>query len=270
MIQRISRDQFDILGSNMFGERLDGRPVQGIREQSATQNYKIGSRRIEKNWVLHYARATVAIPSVTGKYRLAGALTPILAANELIMTVVAAAGQRYVTIPDATSVVNYYANGTIECWPSVAGTFEFHRIISSTVSNGTTVTLTLDDNLDNALAIGDMVAPMPSPYVATGPMGAAYAGRQQAIGLPLIPVTINYYYWAITWGEVFLSCQGGGWPEDTQSCMDVFAWQDGTVAHLGAWGAGTYDGAGTSPQRVGNALYSGDYGTGRIMLQLDP
>ena len=265
-----TRDDWDAMFKLVLGERLPGRPPQGVREQSAIQNYKIGSRRDYRGWVLHYGRVSVAIPSITGKYRLAGSLTPILAANEILLTVAAAAGQKLVTIPDAVHGENYYQNGTIECWPTGGGTFEFHRIMSSTASNRVTVTLTLEDNLDNALAIGDMVAPMPSPYYAVGPMGAVYAGRQQAIGLPLIPVTENYYAWFITYGEVFLSCQGGGWPEDAVSCMDVFAWQDGTVAHLGAWGAGTYDGAGTSPQRVGYALYSGDYGTGRIMLQLDP
>ncbi len=266
---RMTRDQFDKLGEHTFGERFSGRPDQSIREISSTQNFKIGARKVDKRWVLHYARASVAIPVATGMFRLAGCLTPILAANELILTVAAAAGQKLVTIPDATSPVNYYQGGTIECWPA-AGTFDLHRIASSTATNGTTVTLTLEENLVNALAVGRMVCPMPSPYYATGPMGAVYAGRQYAIGLPLVPVAINNFYWAITWGEVFLSCQGGGWPEDAVNCMDAFAWQDGTVAHLRAWGVGADIGGGSSPQRIGTGLYSGDYGTGRIMLKLDP
>ena len=271
MASRMTREQFDLIGERMFGERLPGRPDQGIRTISAVQNFKIGSRRVEKGWILHYTRASVAIPTASGLFRLAGCQTPMLAANELVLTVAAAAGQKLITIPDAISPVNYYQGGTIECWPA-AGDFELHRIASSTVSNGTTVTLTLEENLINALAVGRMVAPMPSIYYATGPMSSAgiYNGREQAIGVPLVPVTIDNFYWAITWGDVFLSCQAAGWPEDAAACMDVFAWPDGTVAHLGAWAAGTYDGAGTSPQRVGNGLYSGDYGTGRIKLQLDP
>lgn len=269
MVARMTRTQFNLLGERMFGERLPGRPDQGIREVSTIQNFKIGARREEKNWVFHYARTSVAIPSASGKFRLAGCLTPILAANELVLTVAAAAGQKLITIPDATSPVNYYQGGTIECWPA-AGDFELHRIASSTASNGVTVTLTLEENLENALAVGRMVSPMPSIYYATGPMGAVYARRQCAIGLPLVAVPISNFYWAITWGDIFLSCQAGGWPEDAAACMDVFAWQDGTIAHLAAWAAGTYNGAGTSPQRVGHGLYSGDYGTGRVMLQLDP
>jgi len=265
-----TREDFDYMFRLVVGDRLPGRPPQGVRQESAIQNYKIGSRRVYRNWVFHYGQASVAIPSASGKFRLAGSLTPILAANELILTAAAAAGQKLVSIPDAASPVNYYQNGTIECWPTGGGDYELHRIMSSTVSDGVNVVLTLEDNLDNALAIGDMVAPMPSPYYAVGPMGVTYPRREQAIGLPLIPVTVDYYAWFITYGEVFLSCQAGGWPEDAVDCMDVFAWQDGTVAHLAAWGAGTYDGAGTSPQRVGYALYGGDYGTGRIMLQLEP
>ncbi len=265
-----SRTEFDAVFEQFVGKRLPGRPPQGIREESAIQNYELGSRRVANNWTLHYGRASVAIPAASGKFRLAGSKTPILAANELILTVAAAAGQKLVTISDAASALNYYKGGTIECWPSGGGTFELHRIAGSTATNGITVTLTLEDNLRHALAIGDMVVPMPSIYYAVGPMGVTYPQREQAVGLPLIAVTATYYAWFITWGEVLLSCQAGGWPEDAAACMDVFAWQDGTIAHLAAWGAGTYDGAGTSPQRVGAALYSGNYGTGRVMLQLDP
>lgn len=270
MVARMSRTQFDILGENLFGKRLLGRPDQDIREESLIQNFQIGSRRVDKGWVFHYCRAAAAIPAVSGKFRLAGSRTPMLAANELILTVAAAAGQKLITIPDAVNIANYYQGGTIECWPSAAGTFELHRILSSTDSNGVTVTLTLEEDLDFALAIGDMVAPMPSMYYATGPMGVAYANRTQAVCLPLIEVTNGYYYWGITWGDVFLSCQAAGWPEDAAKCMDVFAWSDGTIAHMAAWTAGDYTGAANSPQRVGYGLYSGDHGTGRVMLQLDP
>lgn len=263
-----THEQFDTMLAEILGERLPGRPIQGIYAESAVQNYKIGSRRREKAWSLHYCRASVAMP-YTNKYRLAGNLTPALAANEIVLTVAAAAGQKDVTIPDTTSAVNYYQGGTIECWTTV-GTFEFHRIASSLATDATSVVLTLEEVLVNALAIGNMVLPLPSIYYATGPMGTTYPRRETAVSLALIPVTILYYYWGITYGQVFLSCQGGGWPGDAVDCKDVFAWQDGTIAHLAAWGAGTYDGASTSPQRVGYGLPSGDYGSGNIMLQLDP
>jgi len=260
--------QFDEMLDQILGKRLPYRPDQGLYEESAVQNFEIGSRRRVKAWTLHYCRASVALPD-TAKYRLSGNLIPALAANEIVLTVAAALGQRRVTIPDAVAPVNYYQGGTIECWTTV-GTFEFHRIASSFASDGTNVVLTLEDPLVNALAIGNMVLPLPSIYYATGPMGVTYARRETAVCLPLIPVTVNCFYWGITYGQAFLSCQGGGWPGDAVDCKDVFAWQDGTIAHLAAWGAGTYDGAGTSPQRVGYGLPSGDYGSGNIMLQLDP
>ncbi len=265
-----TRNDFNAAFQWMNGQKLPGRYEQGPREESAIQNYALGARKFFDNWTFHYMRASVAIPVASGKFRLTGSKTPILAANELTLTAAAAAGQKLVSIPDAASAADYYQGGTIECWPSAAGTFELHRIVSSTASDGTNVVLTLSEALQFALAIGDLVVPMPSIYYATGPMGVTYPQREQAVGLPLIAVQAGYFYWGITWGEVLLSCQASGWPEDAAACMDVFAWQDGTVAHLAAWGAGTYDGAGTSPQRVGHALYSGDYGTGRIMLQLNP
>jgi len=268
---RMTRQQFDELAEFVHGERLLGRPDQGVYVESAVQNFKIGARKqVKDSWVFHYSRASVALPYMTGQYRLAGSQTAILLANELIMTVAAAAGQKLVSIPDATSPVNYYQGGTIEVW-SVAGTrYELHRIASSTVSDGTDVVLMLEENLLYTIAVGEMVLPMPSIYYAVGPMGVTYARREYAACLAMIPVTINCYFWGLTHGPCTVSCQALGWPEDAVDCMDVFAWQDGTVAHLGAWGVGTDIGAGTSPQRVGTGLYRGDYGASRIMLKLDP
>jgi hypothetical protein len=272
-----SRAELEQVANQILGERLDGRPDQDIYVESAVQNFKIGSRRRVRGWTLHYCRASVALP-YTNKYRLVGNLTPALGdvpsplegpGCEVILTVAAPAGQKNITIPDIDSPVNLYQGGTIECWTTV-GTFEFHRIASSTVSNGTSVVLTLEDPLVNALAIGNMVAPLPSIYYATGPMGVTYPRRETAVCLPLIPVTVNRFYWGITYGQVFLSCQGTNWPGKLVDCKDVFVWQDGTIAALNDWGAGTYDGASTSPQRVGYGLPSGDYGSGNIMLQLDP
>ena len=270
-MRHITRTEEEQIVNSILGERLPNAAEQGIYEESATQKFKIGARRqVKDSWVFHYCKASVALPFMTGQYRLAGSLTAILAANELILTVAAAAGQKRITIPDATSPVNYYQGGTVECW-GVAGTrYEFHRIASSSASDGTNVILVLEENLLYALAVGEMVLPMPSIYRAVGPMGAAYAGRQYACCLAMIPVTVDSFFWGLTYGPCFISMQGGGWPQDAVNCMDVCAWADGTAAHLGKWGAGTYDGAGTSPQRIGTGLYQGDYGTGRIMLQLDP
>ena len=270
-MSHMTRQEFEAITELVHGERLPGRPNQGIYEESAIQNFKIGARRqVKDSWVFHYCRAAVALPYMTGQYRLAGSQTAILAANELIMTVAAAAGQKRVTIPDATSPVNYYQGGTIECW-SVAGTrYEFHRIASSTVSDGTNVVLTLEENLLYPIAIGEMVLPMPSVYYAVGPMGVTYARREYAACLAMIPVTQYNYFWGLTWGPCMISCQALGWPEDAVDCMDVFAWQDGTVSHLKQWPANTDVGANTSPQRVGTGLYRGDYGSSRIMLKLDP
>ena len=273
-MEHYSRNDWSRAVELVVGERLPGRPVQDIYVESAVQNYKIGARRQEKLWVLHYCRASVALP-YTNKYRLVGNLTPALGdvpsplegpGCEVILTVAAAAGQKNITIPDINSPVNLYQGGTIECWTSV-GTFEFHRIASSTVSNGTSVVLTLEDPLVNALAIGNMVAPLPSPYYATGPMGVTYPTRETAVCLALIPVTVNYFYWGITWGPVFLSCQANFWPGKLASDKDAYVWQDGTAATLGKWAPA----AGVpSPQRIGYGLPSGDYGSGNIMLQLDP
>ena len=260
-----SRAELEEIANVILGERISGRPEQGVYEQSAAQNFKLGaSRKVKGGWMLHYCRAKNAI---TLPYRLAGNLSQVLAANELILTAGAAAGQKRVSIPDTTSPVNFYAGGKIECWPA-GGTFEFHRIAASSASDGTNVVLTLEDPLITALAVGDMVLPTPSIYYATGPMGVEKQQFETAVAMPLIPVTAGYFYWGITWGPVFLSMQGGQWPGHAVEEKDVYCWMDGTGAVADAFGGIA---AGTSaPQRVGYGLPSGDYGSGLIMLQLSP
>ena len=272
-MRHISRTEEEQIVNSILGERLPNAQDQGIYEESASQKFKIGARKWVKGWTLHYCRASVALP-YTNKYRLVGNLTPALGdaaplegpGKEVILAVASPAGTKNITIPDVDSPVNLYQGGTIECWTTV-GTFEFHRIASSTESNGTSVVLTLEDPLVNALAIGNMVAPLPSPYYATGPMGVTYPRRETAVCLALVPVTVNYFYWGITWGAVFLSCQADFWPGKLVSDKDVYAWEDGTGATLGKWAPA----AGVpSPQRIGYGLPSGDYGSGNVMLQLDP
>lgn len=272
-MRHLTRDEYMSVFEQAIGERLPGAADQGIYEQSLTQKFKIGARKQVKGWVLHYCRASVALP-YTNKYRLVGNLAPALGdaavlegpGKEVILTVASPAGTKLVTIPDLNSPVNLFQGGTIECWTTV-GTFEFHRIASSTVSDGTSVVLTLEEPLVNALAIGNMVAPLPSQYYATGPMGVTYAQRETAVCLALIPVTVDYFYWGITYGPVFLSCQANFWPGKLVSDKDVYVWQDGTVATLGKWAPAS---GVPSPQRIGYGLPSGDYGSGNIMLQLDP
>lgn len=269
-MRHLTREQFNSVFEQAIGERLPGAADQGVYEQSATQKFAIGARKqVKDSWTFHYSKATVALP-VLSTFRLSGCQKSMLAADEKTLTVGALAGQKQITIPDTTSPVNFYSGGTIECWGTAYAFFELHRIASSTATNGTTVTLTLEENLLNTLIIGHGVVPMPSIYNQVGPMGATYAGREYAAGISLIPVTINNFFWLLTWGPCMIGMQALGWPEDAVGCMDVFAWQDGTVAHLKAWGVGTDIGGGNSPQRVGTGLYRGDYGASRIMLKLDP
>jgi len=265
-MMRLTQIEMSEFFERHFGQLLRGQLKQIIYEQSATRRYQVGSRLQQDMWTLHYAHA---LNDVALTYRLLADHNVALAANELILTKAAAAGQTQVAIPDAASGAHYYENGHIECWPA-GGAFEQHRIKDSGASDGVNVVLILYDPLITALSIGDMVLPTPSIYQNVGPMPGAYPGRETAAGLNLLPITNGNYFWLVTWGPVFISCQAGGWPGDAANCKDVFCWSDGTVAHLAAWGAGTYDGGTNSPQRVGYGLPSGDYGSGKIMLQLSP
>ena len=127
------------------GGILPGRPLQQIQEESATQNYDIGTRLVEGDRVFRYCKAGTAIVAMMAGH--CGNLPTEVNTH----AVISAAGTDEITILDTTAAgsrpVDYYAGGYIWVMNLVSSVFEMLHIKGSTVGDGTSITLTLVEPL---------------------------------------------------------------------------------------------------------------------------
>lgn len=238
-------------------------------EESIVQNYNIGARMVADERVFHYSQAVAAIVHPY-TYRLNVSSDQILAVNDLISTVLAAAASYQVTLTvgafqAGVVVADEFVGGWLECWPIAGGSFMHRRIIANTATAvGGDIVVTVDRPFNVALGIGSQCTIHPSPYRNTRAAGTL-AGFETAVGLAPIPVTIAYYYWNQTWGPCFIA-PTGGWPLAVADFTDVYLHSDGCINSSLGEGIG----ATVSPQRIGYVMGSGNYGCAEIMLQLAP
>jgi hypothetical protein len=261
-VRHLTRNQINQAARWILGDMLPGRVEQSIYEASAVQNYALGSRKIvdiggsQKTY--HYCKAGAAI---TLNCRLVGCLDQILAADDRILTIAAALGAVQMSVPHATAAKDEYVGGVMEIWTSP---FQFRTIVANSASSGGQTIVTLDHPVSTAAAIGVQVVLHHLPYRKVGPMGVAMATFESAVCLPPIAVPINNFFWGLTYGLCFIEPQAP-WPGSAADRRDIYCWQDGTVVlHEGSTPATK------SMQRVGYGVESGNYGTGVMMLQLDP
>lgn len=266
--------EFDAMLEEVLGQRLPGRPKQEPFVQSVTQNYQLGSRLRFGQATWHYCQAGPVGQTNLG--RAVGSLVEPATIDAAVATgvvVAAAAGSREVVIRDTTHGENYYANGKIELWTSFGSDPASpvqHRVIkSSTASNGTTVTLTLYYPLTSAVAIGTGGEICRSPYAQVDEMsGHADQNFVSFVGLPLMVITAEYFFWAQTWGI----CTVNAYLQDigeTARSREVYFHEDGTIRteEMAVW----VNGRQHAGYLIPNTAPGGD-GEGEtvIMLQLDP
>ncbi len=246
--------------------------IQDIHEESVLQRYPIGQRYVIDNRVFHYFKAVHAIDNV-GTYRLAVATDQVLAISDLLTVAPAAVvGDKQVKVAVGTfqaGVVakDEFVNGYLEMWPVAGGNqFMHRRIVGNSAVSGGEFTIDLDKPLNFAVGVGSQVTIHPSIYRAVKSAGdAGLAGYQVAVGLPSIPVTINYFAWMQTWGPCFVA-PTGTWPLGAANFIDVYMHSDGCINSS----LGEVIGTTVSPQRVGHVIGAGNYGCAEIMLELDP
>lgn len=114
-------------------------------------------------------------------------------------------GDRTLTLtikaPGATGVNNedYFAGGQIVMQDGTAEGIRYPILYSSAVAAaGTSITITIDQPLVEAITSGTEFTLVHSPYMATVISATA---TDQATGVPLVDVTAAYYYWSQTGGE---------------------------------------------------------------------
>lgn len=177
---------------------------QGILQQNALQRYPIGLRWAEGDRVFRYCKAGTAIPTPMKAGHCGNLPTEVFTA-----AVAYAAGAIKIAILDTAIAhgVDYYKDGylwiqegNVSGQTTVSGIYRMHKIKSSTASDAESVTLTLDDPLTRDVAASTWVTAWPNIYSNILATSSTFMSN---VCVPLIPVTIDYYFWGQTWGPCF-------------------------------------------------------------------
>lgn len=186
--------------------RFIGGSDQDIYEQSLTQNFDVGTRRVVDDRVFRYCKAGDTLVALFG-----GRCTnfPREGSTDAVEY---AAGTYQITIPMnpngvnyvAEQVANYWKDGYIWImqWPIVTGVGQMYRIRSSAAAVSGFVTLTLYEALKTTVAASTWITAWPNVYQG---IKTAASVRMSVVCIPLIPVTSGYYFWGQTWGPIFMA-----------------------------------------------------------------
>lgn len=264
---------------------IDG-VYQEYDEQSETAHFTIGSRMVVDERTYHYSRATHAI-GANGTFYLSVITDQYLAVSEQLtiapaslvdtssLVVGNAAGQFQGGDVDADELVG----GWLEIWPAAHPNYIIWRRITSNTAQvagaPASITFTVDRPLNFAVAVGSLVGIHPSIYRAVqSSFDAGLGFYQVAVGLPPIPVTIDYYFWLQTWGPCWIGASLLEWPlGHAANFVDLYFSTNEGGSRSSLQPAAACGGAiatAESPQRIGYALGAGNYGPGSMMLQLAP
>jgi hypothetical protein len=246
-----------------------GKVRQSIMKDSLTALYRIGTKYVQDRRTFRYCKAGAAlggvmrgaingniIPGDTGTPGYEGAAGYAWAAGDTVLQVSDTA---------TTHTADYYADGYMTVFSTQ---FETHYIKSSTASDGTSLTITIDTPLDAAVAASGVgVTLYPSMYSNILAAGGVQADFEAFVVVPPCAVTSGYYFWGQTLGPAWVTAHGGTWPGAGACLRDVYFHTDGTIDPATIRDVGTL-----SPQRAGY-LYSPSatsaYGDAHIMLQLE-
>lgn len=192
------------------GHKLPLGDIQDIHEESAVQNYTIGTRLVMDDRVFRYCQAKEALDP------LLGARADVMPREGEGDAVDYEVGEYEVTIPMNSNGPDYAAEQVADYWnegyywiqvspapgilykikDSAAATTE-GRITSIT---GGFVTLTLYESLKVRVPASTWQTSWVNPYKTCK---HEHSGKMSVIAMPLISVTINYYFWGQTWGPCF-------------------------------------------------------------------
>ncbi len=266
IIQEAFRDGIDC--DIIQGGLVAGGSTQTILEESATQNYLLGTRLATKDGrIFRYCKAGAALPHPN---QIRGCVNDYKPYEGDRPATAYSVGDTLITIPSIStgnsvenSAVNAYQDGYI--WFQMSPQ-QFHRIESNTVKASDNQILTLAEALTIALPAsasgGDTmwVTIWPSIY---GNVKPASGGMKSVVCKPLLVVTNGYYFWGQTWGPAFFQA-GGTAPGRTANYRRVVFSSAGAVLDASAGAVGN--------QTAGYILSqtTSSDGDQMVMLQLAP
>lgn len=198
---------------------VPGGSAQDIFTESATANFKLGTRIVEGDRVFRYCKAGAALTRFIGGFN--NNTWPINAA----LTAEATALATTISVPDAACAVNAYAGGYIVLFSSP---LQFYRILSNTVSDGVDTVLTIETPLKVTCAIGIWATGYASPYADLRNITTGAVGFGSVMAVPIINVQSGYYFWGQTWGPCYAVADGTV-PGTVVSERHVFFAQSGNI-----------------------------------------
>ena len=240
------------------GGQLPGGVWQDIYTQSATQNFRQGTRMAIDDRVFHYGYSGEALIRMMGAYN--HDQWPI---NAALLTA-AVIGQATITVPEATCIADEYAGGSIVLF---TGVLQERRIIGNDASDGTEAILYLDGAWELGAVIGTWVTGYRSIYANIQAPPAPNPDYMSFVCVPRINVLINRWFWGQTWGPCY-GVADSTVPGSTANARDVYFATSGNLLAAGA-GVGF---AAYGHQRAGYLIPRCTFGNGdqHYMLQLQP
>jgi hypothetical protein len=240
------------------GGRLPGGSEQSIYEESATQNYRIGTRLVQDERVFRYTYAQEDLIKMMGAYN--HSQWPI---NAALLTQ-ATAGQWTITVPENACAQDDYAGGWIVMFTAP---MQMRRILGNDASDGTEAVLYLDGPWEGTGIIGTWVTGYTSMWRNVRCPPAPAPDYISFVCIPLIMVTSGYYFWGQTWGPCY-SVADGTVPGSTPNARDVYFATSGNLLAAGVPpGFAAY-----GMQRAGYLIPRTSFGAGDqlFMLELQP
>ncbi len=192
---------------------------QGIREQSSVPKYPVGKRIPIGDWVFHYCKAKTALLQ-----HLGGANQDVF--HEQNTAVVASAGDIDLTIVDGSATLDEYKGGYITVWTTTVQILL--RIKGNDASDGVNTVLHLTDPLLSDVSLATYTNMHSNLYRNVGRGGAGIAYRS-FVCIPLIDVTINYYFWGLTWGPAIATAHTGSGQGSGVRERNVYFQDDGSI-----------------------------------------
>jgi len=262
----------------IHGGLLPGRPVQGLYEVSATQNYLIGTRRIspENGRVYRYAKASNIITSCKFGVKFWALSSDGIEAD---LAQAQDAEDKSILIEDATVPVakDELRGGSVII--HVADGLEQQRAISgNTVASEGLITIYLCEPLTADVASGTYTEVYPNPYAnvySAYLVGGHPAGAFSSVaGMPnVITAAANRYLWIQTWGPIWINPYGVAGNNPVADVREVVFDHEGAISYESEVKGLVHDGSVSKHQVAGfviNRQTETASGPPLIMLQISP
>jgi len=223
------------------GGRIAGQSEQESYEESVTQKYDIGTRRVQDERTFHYCKASANgcerayWGAQNYNHYLSDGTADCFEGNSTGNQII---GSVTLVIPDTNTAhtLDFFAGGWVVLFHAIQT--QMARIRSSTASDGATVTLTLWDPLAIATT-ATFCTVHPSIYSKVERVHGAGDSKAATVCVPIIPITASYYFWGLTYGPCF-AVATPAYP-GTNAYERTVSWNyDGSISLTPAFGAASY------------------------------